>query len=303
MEMGRNTHRSQSHSSHFSQRSTICPPGPFVKTSAPHSPTEKWEFLPLTELTTAAAGADACRQKAISVIPDVPPRPYPQTPPPPSAPDRPTPDRPVTQPDPPRPGPYVTVLPALLLLVVPPAAPRHRQHIARVPRHEAAVRRVRAHRHRERGVAGGSRCRCGDERRVRRGVRRGGRAGPGGPAHKGPGGLQQRNGCSVPRMSVLSRQSVPWVVTTPRLSVTQGGGGGWQSGILCLNPPPNRIRNFFLRKEMKFRKRRDVWQDVVEERGGKWEENGMEMGRNTHRSQSHSSHFPGGRRSAPRVPL
>ena len=47
--MGQNTHFSPSHSSHFSGGRNIFPANPFAKTSPPHSPTEKWEFLPLTD--------------------------------------------------------------------------------------------------------------------------------------------------------------------------------------------------------------------------------------------------------------
>ena len=44
----------------FFRRSKILPTVPFVKTSALHSPTDKWAFWPLTNTHQQAASADAC---------------------------------------------------------------------------------------------------------------------------------------------------------------------------------------------------------------------------------------------------
>ena len=57
--MGQNTHFSPSHSSHFSRGRNIFPANPFATTSPPHSPTEKWEFLPLTD-THRRRGSCGC---------------------------------------------------------------------------------------------------------------------------------------------------------------------------------------------------------------------------------------------------
>ena len=48
-QMGRNTQFSQSHFPHFFVGSKTFPTVPFIKIGSPHSPTEKWEFLPLAD--------------------------------------------------------------------------------------------------------------------------------------------------------------------------------------------------------------------------------------------------------------
>ena len=46
---GQNTHFLQSHFPHFSKGRRSSPTVAFVKLSSPTSPTEQWEFLPLTD--------------------------------------------------------------------------------------------------------------------------------------------------------------------------------------------------------------------------------------------------------------
>ena len=80
--MGRNTHFSQ-----FFGRSKISPTDPFAKLNPPHSPTEKWELLPLTD-TRRHGGECTCfgvEENGGSIVP-YPPQIVPFSPAPPQPP-------------------------------------------------------------------------------------------------------------------------------------------------------------------------------------------------------------------------
>ena len=59
--MGWNALFAQSHSSHCAGGSKTLPTVPFVKIDSPHSPTETWEFLRLTD-THRPGGSCGCLQ-------------------------------------------------------------------------------------------------------------------------------------------------------------------------------------------------------------------------------------------------